>query len=115
VGSTKPLSYAGNIIENMHFEFENGKVTKVTADKGQTIFEELIKTDDGATSLGEGSLVPDPSPMSQSGITFFNTLFDEDASNHMALGAAYPFSIRGGTTLSDEELKEHGINISQTH
>lgn len=115
VGSTKPLSYAGNIIENMHFEFENGKVTKVTADKGQNILEELIKTDDGATSLGEVSLVPDPSPISQSGITFFNTLFDENASNHMALGAAYPFSIQGGTKMLDEELKEHGINISQTH
>ena len=59
-------------------------------------------------------MVPDPSPISQSGITFFNTLFDENASNHMALGAAYPFSIQGGTKMSDEELKKHGINISQT-
>lgn len=65
--------------------------------------------------LGEVALVPDPSPISQSGIIFFNTLFDENASNHLALGSAYAFSVKGGTEMSDEELAEAGLNRSQTH
>ncbi len=69
----------------------------------------------GARRLGEVALVPDPSPISQSGIIFFNTLFDENASNHLALGSAYAFSVKGGTEMSDEELAEAGLNRSQTH
>lgn len=115
VTSTKPLSYAGTIIEDMKFTFKNGKVIKATAKRGQKVLEHLLSIDEGAKSLGEVSLVPDPSPISQSGITFFNTLFDENASDHLALGAAYPFNIKNGTTMSDKELKEKGINFSQTH
>ena len=115
VTSTKPLSYAGNILEDMKFTFKNGKVVEATAKKGQEVLEHLLETDAGAKSLGEVSLVPDPSPISQSGIIFFNTLFDENASDHLALGASYPFNVAGGTKMSDEELLDHGMNVSQTH
>ena len=115
VTSTKPLSYAGNILEDMRFTFKNGKVVEATAKKGQEVLEHLLETDAGAKSLGEVSLVPDPSPISQSGIIFFNTLFDENASDHLALGASYPFNVAGGTKMSDEELLDHGMNVSQTH
>ena len=77
--------------------------------------EHLLETDSGAKSLGEVALVPDPSPISQSGIIFFNTLFDENASDHLALGASYPFNVAEGTKMSDEELLDHGMNVSQTH
>lgn len=115
VTSTKPLSYAGNILEDMKFTFKDGKVVEATAKKGQEVLEHLLETDAGAKSLGEVSLVPDPSPISQSGIIFFNTLFDENASDHLALGASYPFNVAGGTKMSDEELLDHGMNVSQTH
>lgn len=115
VTSTKPLSYAGNILEDMKFTFKDGKVVEATAKKGQEVLEHLLETDAGAKSLGEVSLVPDPSPISQSGIIFFNTLFDENASDHLALGSSYPFNVAGGTKMSDEELLDHGMNVSQTH
>ena len=115
VTSTKPLSYAGNILENMKFTFKSGKVVEATAEKGQAVLDHLLETDNGVRSLGEVSLVPDPSPISQSGITFFNTLFDENASDHLALGAAYPFNVQGGTKMSEDQLKAKGINFSQAH
>ena len=115
VTSTKPLSYAGNIIEGMHFTFKDGKVVDFKADKGQEVLANLLATDEGAKHLGEVALVPDPSPISQSGITFYNTLFDENASNHLAFGSAYAFSIQGGTEMSEEELKKAGLNRSHTH
>ena len=115
VTSTKPLSYAGNILENMKFTFKDGKVVEATAEKGQAVLNHLLETDEGVRSLGEVSLVPDPSPISQSGITFFNTLFDENASDHLALGAAYPFNVQGGTKMSKDQLKAKGINFSQAH
>lgn len=115
VTSTKPLSYAGNILENMKFTFKDGKVVEATAEKGQAVLDHLLETDDGVRSLGEVSLVPNPSPISQSGITFFNTLFDENASDHLALGAAYPFNVQGGTKMSEDQLKAKGINFSQAH
>lgn len=115
VTSTKPLSYAGNILKNMKFIFKDGKVIEATAETGQTVLDHLLETDEGVRSLGEVSLVPNPSPISQSGITFFNTLFDENASDHLALGAAYPFNIQGGTKMNEEQLKAKGINFSQAH
>lgn len=115
VVSTKPLSYAGSIIEGMEFHFKNGKVTKVTAEKGEDVIKQLIEQDEGASRLGEVALVPDASPISQSGLTFFNTLFDENASNHLALGSAYAFNLVGGTEMSEDELKEAGLNRSNTH
>lgn len=99
----------------MEFHFKNGKVTKVTAEKGEEVIQKLIQQDEGASRLGEVALVPDASPISQSGLTFFNTLFDENASNHLALGSAYAFSLIGGTDMTEEELKEAGLNRSTTH
>ncbi|MFV0559100.1 MAG: aminopeptidase [Enterococcus sp.] len=115
VSSTKPLSYAGTTISGMKFTFKDGKVTEFSAQEGQDVLEKLLATDDGARSLGEVALVPDPSPISQSGIIFYNTLFDENASNHLALGSAYAFSVQGGTEMSEEELATAGLNRSQTH
>lgn len=115
VVSTKPLSHAGSVIEGMEFHFKDGKVTKVTAEKGEDVIKELVKQDEGSSRLGEVALVPDESPISQSGLTFFNTLFDENASNHLALGSAYAFNLEGGTELSEDELKEAGLNRSNTH
>ncbi|KID42366.1 aminopeptidase [Fructilactobacillus fructivorans] len=115
VTSTKPLSYAGTLIEGMEFTFKDGQVVKATAKKGQKTLDHLLQTDPGVRSLGEVSLVPDPSPISQSGIIFYNTLYDENASDHMALGAAYPFSVVGGTEMSPVELDQAGLNSSQEH
>ncbi|CZQ91112.1 aminopeptidase [Trichococcus collinsii] len=115
VKSTKPLSYAGNIIDGMTFRFANGQVTEVTAEKGEETIRRLVEENDGGRSLGEVALVPDPSPISQSGIVFFNTLFDENASNHLALGSAYASSVVGGTEMTQEELAAAGLNRSTTH
>lgn len=115
VRSTKPLSYAGNTILDMEFTFKDGKVVNVTAEQGEEVLKNLVATDEGSARLGEVALVPDPSPISQSGIVFFNTLFDENASNHLALGSAYAFSLIGGTEMSEEELKAAGLNRSTIH
>ena len=115
ISSTKPLSYAGTTISGMTFTFKDGKVIDFSAEQGQDVLAKLLDTDEGARSLGEVALVPDPSPISRSGIIFYNTLFDENASNHLALGAAYAFSVEGGTEMTDEELSEAGLNRSQTH
>ncbi|WP_416353261.1 aminopeptidase [Agrilactobacillus fermenti] len=115
VHATKPLSYAGQMLTDLSFTFRNGQVTAATAKTGQEILDQLLQTDAGAKSLGEVALVPDPSPISQSGITFYNTLFDENASNHLALGAAYPFSIQNGTKMNPLELQAAGLNQSLIH
>ena len=115
VSSTKPLSYAGTTISGMKFTFKEGKVVEFSAEKGEEVLAKLLDTDEGARRLGEAALVPDPSPISQSGITFYNTLFDENASNHLALGSAYAFNVQNGTEMSEEELKEVGLNRSNTH
>lgn len=115
VKSTKPLSYSGNIIDGMTFTFEDGKVVEVAAEKGETVLKHLVEDNEGARSLGEVALVPDKSPISQSGLVFFNTLWDENASCHLALGSAYAFSVEGGTEMSQEELAEAGLNRSNVH
>lgn len=115
VQSTKPLSYAGVIIENMTFTFKDGLIVDVKADKGEETIKRLVEENDGARSLGEVALVPHKTPISLSGLTFFNTLFDENASNHLAIGSAYAFNIEGGTQMSNEELKAAGLNRSTTH
>ncbi|MGY3750658.1 aminopeptidase [Vagococcus acidifermentans] len=115
VVSTKPLSYAGSTISGMSFTFKDGKVVDASAEQGEDVLKHLLAIDDGAKSLGEVALVPHRSPISQSGITFYNTLFDENASNHLALGSAYAFSIEGGTEMTEEELADAGLNRSQTH
>ena len=115
VTSTKPLSYNGNIIEGIKVTFKDGEIIDVTAEKGDEVMKKLVFDNAGARGLGEVALVPDKSPISQSVVTFFNTLFDENASNHLAIGQAYAFSIEGGTEMSQEELKEAGLNRSDVH
>ncbi|MGT2932919.1 aminopeptidase [Streptococcus catagoni] len=115
VSSTKPLSYAGVVIEDMTFTFKDGQIVDVTAKKGEETIKRLVQENDGARALGEVALVPHKTPISLSGLTFFNTLFDENASNHLAIGAAYAFSIKGGTEMSNDELKAAGLNRSNVH
>lgn len=115
VSSTKPLSYGGNIIDEFTITFENGRIIKTEAKVGQEILGKLVDTDEGSHYLGEVALVPHFSPISQSNILFYNTLFDENASNHLAIGNGYAFCLEGGKTMSQEELKENGCNESLTH
>ncbi|CAM3331331.1 aminopeptidase [Paenibacillus lupini] len=115
VSSTKPLSYGGNIIDNFKITFEAGRIVKVEAEQGQEILQKLVDTDEGSHYLGEVALVPHESPISQSNILFYQTLFDENASNHLAIGSGYAFNIEGGKKMSPEELAENGVNASITH
>ncbi|WP_010290892.1 aminopeptidase [Kurthia massiliensis] len=115
VSSTKPLVYQGNIIDNFKLTFENGVIVKAEAEQGEDLLNELIKADDGSKYIGEIALVPHESPISASGLLYYNTLFDENASNHIAIGAAYPTCYEGGSELSEEEMDKAGINTSITH
>lgn len=115
VSSTKPLHYGGNIIDEFTLTFKDGKVVDYRAKRGEDVLKHLLETDDGAKRLGEVALVPDESPVSQSGLVFFNTLFDENASCHIALGKAYPTNLEGGAEMSLEELDKHGVNDSMIH
>lgn len=115
VSSTKPLSYGGNIIDNFKITFKDGRIVDVSAEQGEEVLKRLIDTDEGAKHLGEVALVPHASPISQSGLLFYNTLFDENASNHLAIGSAYAFCIEGGKTMSRTELEKSGLNQSITH
>ncbi len=115
VHSSKPLSYSGQLIDDFSLTFKEGRVTEVRAAQGQEALERLLATDEGATRLGEVALVPHSSPISQSGLLFYNTLFDENAASHLALGRAYRFCAEGGTTMSDDEAQEVGLNDSLAH
>ncbi|RSK32658.1 aminopeptidase [Bhargavaea beijingensis] len=115
VSSTKPLSYGGNIIDHFKITFKDGRITEVEAEQGEDVLNHLIETDEGARSLGEVALVPHSSPISTSGLLFYNTLFDENASNHLAIGSAYAFCIEGGKEMDSEELQRNGLNQSITH
>lgn len=115
VVSTKPLSYQGQLIENFKIWFENGKAVKVYAQKNQSLLEEMINTDECACRLGECALVPYDSPISNSGILFYNTLFDENASCHLALGAGFNECLEGFENKTLEECTEYGINDSLIH
>jgi len=112
--ATKPLSHNGTLIEGFSFEVKDGKIVEVHAEKGEEILKDAISVDEGASYFGEVALVPYDSPISNSGILFFNTLFDENASCHFAFGEAYPL-IRGSENMTEEELKERGVNFSMTH
>lgn len=115
VASTKPLSYGGNIIDHFSVTFEKGRIVGVKAEEGEEILKHLVETDEGSHYLGEVALVPYESPISQSNILFFNTLFDENASNHLAIGSAYAFCIEGGKKMDSLELEQNGLNRSITH
>ncbi len=113
--ATKPLSVRGQIVDGFGFTFENGKVVDFYAKTGYDTLEKLINTDDGARYLGEIALVPHDSPISNTNLLFSNTLFDENASCHFALGRCYPTNIEGGTEMNTDELFEVGGNNSLIH
>jgi aminopeptidase len=115
VRSTKPLSYGGTLIDGFSVTFAGGKIVKVQADRGQEVLQQLVDTDAGSARLGEIALVPHSSPISQSGVLFYNTLFDENAASHVALGSAYKFTMKGGDAMSDEDFARAGGNMSATH
>lgn len=115
VWSTKPLVYNGNLIENFRFTFQDGKVVDVQAEKGEDILKDLIQMDEGACRLGEVALVPYHSPISLTNRIFYETLFDENAACHLALGDSYPTCLENGPELTEEELKKAGLNDSMIH
>lgn len=115
VYSALPLNYNGNIIDEFFLEFKEGRVTNFGAKKGEDILKELIATDEGSHRLGEVALVPYDSPISNMGILFYNTLYDENAVCHLAIGKGFPECIKGGLQMTKEELAQKGINDSLTH
>lgn len=112
--ATKPLSHNGTIIDGFSFIVKDGKIVEVHAEKGEEVLKDAISVDEGASYFGEVALVPYDSPISKSGVLFLNTLFDENASCHFAFGEAYP-CIEGAENMSEDELKERGVNFSITH
>nr|WP_049777894.1 aminopeptidase [Allomeiothermus silvanus] len=115
VSSSKPLAHQGSLLDGIRVRFEGGRIVEASAKVGEDILKELLETDEGARRLGEVALVPHSSPIAQSGILFYNTLFDENAASHIALGQAYSECIRGGDRLSREELAARGANASLIH
>lgn len=115
VSSSLPFNCNGNLVENFVLYFENGKVVDMTAEKGLDTLRELLATDEGASYIGEVALVPHDSPISNTNTIFFNTLFDENASCHLAFGEAYPSCIKGGELMTEEELEKNGLNTSLIH
>ena len=115
VAATFPLSYSGTLIEDFGVTFENGRIVKVNAGKNEAILQKLVDTDEGSKRLGEVALVPASSPIARRGHLFYNTLFDENASCHIAIGRAYRFTLTGGEELTDEEFNAAGGNTSLTH
>jgi aminopeptidase len=115
VTATKPLSHQGTMIEGIQVRFEKGRIVEAKATRGQEVLQRLIDTDDGARRLGEVALVPHSSPIAASEMLFFNTLFDENAASHIALGQAYTSCLRNGDKLTPEELAAKGANDSLIH
>lgn len=115
VTSSKPLSYGGNLINNFSLTFKDGKVIDYTAEEGYDALKELLESDEGSNYLGEVALVPYDSPISNSNLIFYNTLFDENAACHLAFGKAYPTCIINGDNLSSDELMSKGANDSIIH
>ena len=115
VYATKPLSYRGQLIENFSVRFENGRAVEVKAEKNQALLEQMIAMDEGAAYLGECALVPVNSPISESGLLFYSTLFDENAACHLALGMGFADTIRGFEDMTLDECRALGINDSMEH
>lgn len=115
VVSSKPLIYNGNVIDEFTLIFKDGKVVEFDAKEGKGSLENLLNTDIGSRYLGEVALVPYNSPISNTGILFYNTLFDENASCHLAFGEAYSSCIKDGNTMKDEEKESVGMNVSLNH
>ena len=115
VTATFPLSHAGSLIDDFSVTFENGRIVKVHAKTNEALLQKLVETDEGSTRLGEVALVPASSPIGKRGHLFYNTLFDENASCHIAIGRAYRFTLTGGEELTDEEFISAGGNVSLNH
>lgn len=115
VCSTKPLSHQGALIDEIQVRFENGKITNAKASKGEEVLLKILDSDEGARRLGEVALVPNSSPISQSGLLFYNTLFDENAACHIALGQCYSKCFKGEENLSEKEISKRGGNSSMIH
>lgn len=115
VSSTKPLSYQGTLIDEISVRFEEGRIVEAKASKGEDVLKKVLDTDEGARRLGEVALVPHSSPISKSGILFYNTLFDENASCHIALGQCYSKCFVNGASLSPDEIAARGGNKSFIH
>ena len=115
VYASKPLSYQGQLIENFYIRFENGKAVEAKAEKGEQLLNTLINMDEGAAYLGECALVPQASPIAESGLLFYNTLFDENAACHLALGMGYADTIRDFENKTLEECRQLGVNDSMVH
>ncbi|MEO8355988.1 MAG: aminopeptidase [Chloroflexota bacterium] len=115
VSASRPFVIMGRIVEDFTLTFENGRITNITAKKGEDTLRKLIETDEGSRSIGEVALVPNSSPISQRGHLFYNTLFDENAASHIAIGRAYRFTMNGGNEMSEEEFQANGGNFSLTH
>jgi aminopeptidase len=115
VSSTKPLSHQGTLIDNISVRFEAGRIVEAKASRGEEVLKRVLDTDEGARRLGEVALVPHSSPISQSGLLFYNTLFDENAACHIALGQCYAKCFRNGTSLTPEQIAAQGGNKSLIH
>ena len=115
VCSTKPLSYQGSLIDNIQVVFKEGKIIESKASKGSQILEKVLNSDEGSRRIGEVALVPNSSPISQSGLIFYNTLFDENAASHIALGQCYSKCFVGESNLSKEQIAKNGGNSSMIH
>ena len=115
VYSTKPLSYQGQLIDNFYMRFENGKVVEAKAEVGEDLLNTMLSMDEGAAYLGECALVPQQSPICQSGLLFYETLFDENAACHLAVGMGFPDTIRDHHNKTLEECRQLGINDSMIH
>ena len=115
VSSTKPLSYNGTLIDNISVRFDKGKIVEAKASRGEDVLKKVLETDEGASRLGEVALVPHSSPISKSGLLFFNTLFDENAACHIALGQCYAKCFLDGATLTPEQIASQGGNKSLIH
>ena len=113
--ATKPLAHQGTLIEGIEVRFDAGRIVEARATRGEDILRKLIDTDEGARRLGEVALVPHSSPISKSGILFLNTLFDENASCHIALGQCYSKCFLGGASLTAEQIAAQGGNSSLIH
>ena len=111
---SKPLALDGNLIEGIRLTLEHGRIVGIHADKGEEVLRQAIESDEGAHYLGEIALVPVNSPIAQSGLLYYNTLFDENAACHFAFGQAYPACVPGGDDLSEDELLACGINASSS-
>jgi aminopeptidase len=115
VSSTKPLSYQGTLIDDISVRFEGARIVEAKASRGEEVLNKVLETDEGARRLGEVALVPHSSPISQSGLLFYNTLFDENAASHIALGQCYSTCFVNGGSLRPDEIAAKGGNKSLIH